>query len=125
MVNVMISIHPKYVENMKSGKKRTEVRKSYIAALPTHGYIHFYIYETRPVCKVIGDFLCDDVYSMVFNDDSTCLTDEEFNEYKGNKKHVYGYEIYKLKFYDKPKELAEFGLKRAPQSWCYIRKDIK
>lgn len=31
--------------------------------------------------------------------------------------------IHSLKTFDKPKELKDFGQKRAPQSWCYVEVD--
>lgn len=36
-------------------------------------------------------------------------------------KNVYGWHIQKLEIFDKLKELSEFGLKKAPQSWCYVK----
>jgi len=38
----------------------------------------------------------------------------------GKGKPLFGWHISDLKIYDKPKELSEFGLNRAPQSWCYV-----
>ena len=32
---------------------------------------------------------------------------------------VYAWEIGNLVVYDNPKKLSEFGIKHAPQSWCY------
>ncbi len=40
-------------------------------------------------------------------------------------KNVYGWSIQKLEIFDKLKELSEFGLKKAPQSWCYVKGAIK
>jgi hypothetical protein len=36
----------------------------------------------------------------------------------------YGWHISALKIYDRPRELGEFGLTRAPQSWQYIHEQI-
>lgn len=35
----------------------------------------------------------------------------------------YAWEFTNIKKYDTPKELEEYGIKRAPQSWCFIEKD--
>ncbi|MBQ9355059.1 MAG: ASCH domain-containing protein [Clostridia bacterium] len=89
--------------------------------------------------KVIGEFLCDKMYQFIqagagimFADENynlltpqtarkmTCLDDKKIDDYLGEK-DGYGWHISDLKIYDKPKELSEFGLKRAPQSWCYVR----
>lgn len=54
-----------------------------------------------------------------------CVSLDELDEY-GNKSHcngdptLYAYHISDLVIFDKPKELSEFGVKRAPQSWQYI-----
>ena len=83
-----------------------------------------YIYKGKG--QVIGEFICDKVYNLVnafggimFADenlnqldpqlfrDMSCLTDEQTEDYLGNK-DGYGLHIIDLKIYDKPKELSEF-----------------
>lgn len=70
-----------------------------------------------------------------------CLTDKQIIDYLGNGKQGYGWHISDLVIYDKPKDLSEFsngssrlefsntedgfplklsGMKRPPQSWCYV-----
>ena len=89
--------------------------------------------------KVIGEFVCDEIISFGFtpynhgeymvsfdvNNEhdilkASCLSFNEMYEYIGENVG-YGYHISKLVIYDTPKELSEFGLKRAPQSWCYVQ----
>ena len=53
----------------------------------------------------------------------TCLTDKEIKNYLQGK-IGYAWHIEDLEIYDKPKELAEFGIKRPPQSWCYVEESI-
>lgn len=55
----------------------------------------------------------------------SCLSNREFMNYVTNnrtkkRKNVYSWEIDDLKILDKPMELSDFGLKKAPQSWCYV-----
>lgn len=52
----------------------------------------------------------------------TCLTYKEILGY-GKGKTCYGWHISDLEIFDEPKELGEFGLAKAPQSWAYIRED--
>lgn len=48
-----------------------------------------------------------------------CLSANELHNYtKG--KGFYAWHIDNLKIYDEPKELSEFGIKRAFQSWGYV-----
>lgn len=88
--------------------------------------------------KVVGEFVCDEVYNFIqagagimFADkelnqldpqdarDMTCLTDKEFDDYLGNK-DGYGLHISDLKIYDKPKELSEFHYPCTyPNNSCY------
>lgn len=95
--------------------------------------------------KVIGEFVCDNIQVFsVFDNDSvqywnrynlkqSCLTYDEVAKYVGTNKNGYVWYISDLAIYDKPKELSEFcgakipkthndleGLKRPPQSWCYV-----
>lgn len=51
----------------------------------------------------------------------SCLTLDELLEYAGKRTRIlYGWYISDLKIYDKPKKLSDFGMKRPPQSWCYV-----
>lgn len=76
--------------------------------------------------KVIGEFVCDKITDMrdmggeeFFS--TSCMTYEDWRNYTDYTKHIiWGWHISDLKIYDKPKELSEFGLSRAPQSWCYV-----
>lgn len=81
---------------------------------------------------IIGEFICDKIFpiSVEYSDPNsslaqnkfpyTCLTDKEIIDYLGNGKTGYGWHISALKIYGRPKELSAFGLKRPPQSWCYV-----
>jgi predicted transcriptional regulator len=51
-----------------------------------------------------------------------CISEEMLDKYSDYyHKTLYGYYIEDLKNYHKPKELSEFGLTKAPQSWRYIK----
>ena len=62
---------------------------------------------------------------------NACLTTKDLTEYanvtrdkferKGMK--LYAWHISDLEIFDEPKKLSDFGLKRAPQSWCYVGED--
>lgn len=98
---------------------------------------------------VIGSFVCDkvDEYKyhrgimrfggelglptgttntyFIFEDDykAMCLSYDEVKTY-GKGKTLRGLHITEPKLFDEPKELSEFGIARAPQSWMYI-KEVK
>ena len=124
MKSVLISIRPKWVEKIAKGEKTIEVRKTTPKETPFKCYIYCsygndrenYMLGMRG--KVIGEFICDEVYEWKYDycdgvdiDDDlildTCIDREDINIYaKG--KTLYGWHISKLKIYDKPKELSEF-----------------
>ena len=135
MKSVLISIRPKWCKKIVSGEKTIEVRKSAPKEVPFKCYIYMTqgkykdlglysedIYQNR--MKVIGEFICDKVYSIKnrgfcfsvategesITDEiarQSCLDYDDMVNYLGNK-DGYGLHITALKIYDKPKELSEF-----------------
>ena len=83
--------------------------------------------------KVVGKFRLDEIYKYQIEDEQTWKDPsfeettqklmgmglEELHNYVGNKT-FYGWHISDLEFFDEPIPLSEFGLKCAPQSYCYI-----
>ena len=147
MKSVLISINPKYCEKIVNGEKTIEVRKSrpkietpfkcYIymsqGDLKDLGSYREWIYKTRK--KVIGEFVCDKVYSIKNRGSSFSVADEEqsvTNEiarqsclyyddmvsYFGNK-DGFGWHISNLKIYDTPKELSEFSRPCSYSGLCF------
>lgn len=144
MKSVLISIRPQWCEKITSGKKTIEVRKNVPKQVPFKAYI--YCTKTKnkwSLCDyegayqnskgeivyaqqhIIGDFVCDKVYSIknqgsrfsvadeeqsVTNEIArqSCLDYDDMVGYLGNK-DGYGLHITALKIYDKPKELSEFN----------------
>ena len=47
----------------------------------------------------------------------------ELKKYAGCKKEIFGWKFYKVRKFDTPKSLEEFGLKRPPQSWQYLKEE--
>lgn len=156
MKSVIISIKPKDCELIANGKMTIKVLKSrpkietpfkcYIYCTNGQGLIEandeilpnhlleqkvsrYKIWGNCCNGKVIGEFVCDEVYFLhyqfafqdydfteIYKDNSvdeyfslrkTCLTQSEICEY-GKGKPLYGWHICDLKIYDKPKELSEF-----------------
>lgn len=91
--------------------------------------------------KVIGEFVCYDCFPIHVLTDiqfpidrglwspfseriwrDACLTPEEVIDYAGDREYIFGWTISDLIIYDKPKQLSEFGVKRPPQSFCYVER---
>ena len=85
--------------------------------------------------KVIGSFVCDKIEKIEFQAQCSstlserwtfnriakqaCLTAVDMSAYL-NGDNGYGWHITEPKLFDKPRELGEFGIARAPMSWCYV-----
>lgn len=139
----------KTIEVRKSRPNLRPPFKCYIYCTMDHPYISVSCgkldklnYRTNTVgrCngKVIGEFTCDLIYELAplnhAPDDvekQARLTREEIVNYL--KGVGYGWHISDLRIYDAPRELSEFtglrdtrfgaapyGVKRPPQSWCYV-----
>lgn len=138
---VLISIRPKYCELIASGKKTIEVRKTKPKIeTPFRCYMYMSAYHwafsllreygmedladrlMHETGKVIGEFVCDQVYKFStrvylgeeqkISDEEivakSCLSRPELRSYEGNKQGFYGWHISNLKIYDQPKELDSF-----------------
>ena len=146
MKAVLLSVKPKWCKLIFSGEKTIEVRKT---APKLETPFEVVVYKTRHKggrkivndCldtvygggKVIGSFVCDKVYKIVpdgeyysngydIDDDmlsETCLGRGYLTGY-GLGYTIYGWHITSPKLFDKPRELSEFGIARAPISWCYV-----
>lgn len=133
---VLLSIRPKWVELIASGKKTIKVRKTR-PKLETP--FKCYIYETKGRVErpsgdedgyiyqegrgaVVGEFVCDHVESTnCFSGwvcpekdniikrflDGSCLSEQEIVDYADGRA-VCGWHISELEIYDKPKKLSEF-----------------
>jgi len=140
MRSVILSLRPEWVQKIVSGEKTREVRKR--APLTKHPY-KVYIYCTKGGVEawswvkdmhrkpykmngaVCGEFTCVSTteYTPPWTNNllGTCLTAEELKRYAGNTKSLSYMAIENVVIYDKPKKLEDFGLNRAPQSWCYVK----
>lgn len=140
---VMLSIRPEWCSKIAFGEKTVEVRKT---RPKIDQPFHCFIYETKARMKinrggwylwyvghgaVIGEFVCDmvlDIFVEIPDElqksyplPCTGMTDRELMDYLGKGKLGYGWHISDLVIYDTPRPLSDFGLKRPPQSWCYVR----
>lgn len=149
MVAVLISIQPKWVKMIAEGKKTIEVRKSRPKpSVPFKCYIYctvdgfksifqkgVWLSHNGHVCngKVVGEFICKSIgrypwingqaesYYTIMREEGelTCLSYDEIVRY-GAGQDIFFWDISDLKIYDKPLELTDFGIDRAPQDWRYV-----
>lgn len=132
MEAVLISIRPEWCELIASGEKTIEVRKT---KLKLEMPFKCYIYCTQSGVargafgeqgKVTGEFVCEQIkdYGIVRPETygeyaGTGLSAAEMAAYSAGRP-VYGWRISDLRIYDTPRELTAYGIRRPPQSFCYV-----
>ena len=130
MKSIIISIHPKHVKNIFEGRKTIELRKN----IP-HSEMPFraLVYETKKnggCGKIVGDFICEG-FDFYDNNDISMQIGEilkracikyhcDLWNYVGCG-NLYAWYIKNPIKYDKPEPLSDYGLKRPPQSWQYLK----
>lgn len=118
---VILSLHQKWWQKMAAGEKVLELRK------------------TKPQCKapfrvlvyvtggagVLGEFICPEVLEIKNFEEaekkSKVPARDIHNYAAGSRNKVYGWEVADVKEYPRAVTLEELGIKRAPQSWQYMR----
>lgn len=122
MCSILLSINPNHVENIFSGKKRFEFRKK---ACKKH-VDKIIIYSTTPVMKVVGEAEVEDVLVNTPNkiwsltEKQSGINKEFFDKYFQNRDEAVAYKLTNIVEYETPKELIEYGIHTAPQSFQYI-----
>ena len=123
MCKVLMSIKPKYVDEILSGKKKYEYRKIK-AKRPNIDKI--IIYCTAPVMRVVAEV---EVLEIIENNPEIVwkktkshagISKKKYDEYFENKDIAFAYKLGNIIKYDQPRELKEIGVNYIPQSFIYI-----
>ena len=149
MTKIMLSVQPKWCVLIAVGKKKIEVRTTVPNTLPCEVLMYQtkkkWIYKLLKKLglyqgKVIGKFTIGHVdklyHKQWVNQGSETYTTEDFGNNDileracldivelcayGKGKPLYAWHIDNLVIFDQPKELSEFGITKAPQSYQYIK----
>jgi len=131
---VVLSLHPELWQQMKTGQKLLEIQKT---RPKEDGSYTVLVYVTG---GVVGEFVCDCFYRLdtvpevvtwalppqesgtPYNlERASCLTKKQLKQYAGRSgEPLWGWHITQLTEYVKALSLPEVGMKKAPQSWCYL-----
>lgn len=123
MKKIIVSVNPEHVNNIINGTKKYEYRTK----TAKNDVNKLIIYETTPIKKVVAEAEIVEVLALEPNilwkktKEFSGISKEFFDSYFKNREIAYAYKLGKIKVYEKPKELAEFGLKTAPQSFAYAK----
>ena len=126
MSTILLSIKPVYVEKILSGEKKVEFRKTGFRRKVKR----VVIYSTAPVKMIVGHFEVEFIYGdsvstvwMAHNEDGG-ITAKEYAEYynKPNLKTVHDAIVIGIKNPARivPLELSVLGMRKPPQSFCYL-----
>lgn len=122
MCAILLSINPEHVENILNGKKIYEFRKTTCKRKVDK----IIIYSTNPVMKIVGEAEVEDI--LIDEPDKiwkitrrkSGINKNFFDEYYKNKEQAVAYKLCNIIKYNTPKELQDFGIKSAPQSFQYV-----
>lgn len=122
MSSVLMSIKPQYVNKIFLGEKIFEFRTTLCKRKVTK----MYIYATSPIKKVVGEVTIEkvliDTPENIWEQtkEKAGIEKDSFFFYYNGKEKAIAYQLKNIIKYTIPKELSEFGIKKAPQSYQYI-----
>ena len=122
MCAILLSINPVHVENIMNGTKKYEFRKK---ACKRH-VDKIIIYSTNPIMKVVGEAEVEDI--LIDNPEKIWKKTKEksgidkkfFDKYYENREQAVAYKLKNIIKYEKPRDLKEYGIVSAPQSYQYL-----
>lgn len=123
MNTILMSIKPVYVNKIFNGTKKYEFRKTRCKTEPSR----IIVYSSAPVKKVVGELIIDEILyddkEVIWNKTNIHggIEKDKYDEYFKNKKYAVAYKIGKYIKYDVPKDLKEYSINNAPQSYVYIK----
>lgn len=124
MSKILLSIKPQYVQQILEGRKLVEYRKS----LPRQTDItHVIIYATAPMSCVIAEFCIigissgspQEVWEKTHKIGGIAYGD--YWAYFNGRNVAYALQIGEVTRFVPSRTLAEYGIKRAPQGFVYVR----
>lgn len=123
-MKVLLSINPEYVEKIFSGIKKYEFRRNIFKNEDVDTIL---IYSTSPVKRIVGEFKIKNIIKDLpeklweLAPENTGIDKKKFQEYFSNKEEGYAIGIKEVKKYKVPKLLEDFSIKKAPQSFAYLK----
>jgi predicted transcriptional regulator len=119
---MLLSINPEYVESIINGKKLYEFRK----VRCRFEVDKIIIYATAPQKMVVAEAEIEEIIEDNINEvwkQTKNFAGISYNffctYYKGKKKAV-AYKLKNVEAYEKPKNLSDYGVAYAPQSFVYL-----
>ena len=122
-MKVLMSIKTEYTDKIFKGIKNFELRKkSFNNKVET-----IIVYSSGKTKKVIGELKIEcvikDSPENIWNlyKDYLGISEKNYFEYYKNHNIAYAIKIKSYRKYDEEKELSDYGIEKAPQSFYYIK----
>jgi predicted transcriptional regulator len=122
MCAILLSINPKHVESILNGTKRYEFRKRACKRRVEK----ILIYSTNPIMRVVGEAEVEEILidapEIIWKktEKKSGIDKTFFDQYYEDRDQAIAYKLKNVKKYREPKELKEYGISNAPQSFQYI-----
>lgn len=122
MSTILLSIHPEYVRQILAGTKKFEFRRN----VAKHNVDRILIYSTSPEMKVVGSVsvlgVLKDTPQKLWQKTKgfSGISRDRFMEYFSQKEIAYAYQLGEVKKFNKAKNLSDYGISAAPQSFAYV-----
>lgn len=122
MATILLSIRPEYAEAILEGRKRYEFRKS----RSKDDVRRIIFYASSPRRRVVGAAAVEEILEGSPEDvwkitgAAAGITKEYYLSYYAGKDRAVAYKLKNIVRYDAPKELSDYGICRAPQSFVYL-----
>lgn len=122
MCKILLSINPQHVENILNGTKKYEYRKIKCKNVVDK----IVIYSTSPVMKVVGEAdveeVLEDAPEKIWDKTQkySGVDYKFFKKYYEGKEKAVAYKLNNIVEYCEKRELEEYGLSYAPQSFVYL-----
>ena len=122
MKALLLSIKPQYVDKILRGVKTFEYRKR----LAKEDVSVIYVYCTAPIKKVVavvqvvGKLSDSPVRLWEKTKTMSGISRDKYDEYFSGCKIAHAYELGKVDIFKEGKNLSDFGINVAPQSYAYV-----
>jgi predicted transcriptional regulator len=120
-MTVILSIKPEYAFKIFAGEKQVEYRRK-----PIRNAKRVIVYVTKPVGQVLGEFEIADLLCAAPGElwEQTAqiggINEQAYFEYFKDTTQAFALKIKNVQRYADGRELKDYGLKMAPQFFCYV-----
>ena len=122
-MKILLSIKPQFALKIFDGTKKFEFRKNIFKNSNINTVI---VYASSPMQKVIGEFTIDEIMEeepealWEMTKKHSGITKDFFDEYFFNRDRAFAIKVKDITRYKEPKDLIDFDLNFAPQSFVYL-----